>query len=165
LVGITIHTIGHSNHSFARFVELLRQHDVAVVADVRSQPYSKWAPQYRKETLASALQDEGFQYLFFGRELGGRPEDPEVYDEDGNLDHDRRAQAPDFRMGIQQLIAAADKGTMALLCAEENPEHCHRHLLVRPALEQRGVEVLHIRGDGRTLRADKLESAQMSLFG
>lgn len=35
---MTIRTIGHSNHSFAKFSELLRTTGVTAVADIRSAP-------------------------------------------------------------------------------------------------------------------------------
>jgi hypothetical protein len=36
-----------------------------------------------------------------------------------------------------------------MLCAEENPAACHRRLLVGRVLRDRGIQVEHIRGDGR----------------
>lgn len=38
-------TIGHSNHAVDDFMSLLRQHSITAVADVRSTPYSGFAPQ------------------------------------------------------------------------------------------------------------------------
>jgi hypothetical protein len=35
------------------------------------------------------------------------------------------------------------------MCGEEDPTNCHRRLLVGRVLRDRGVEVMHIRGDGR----------------
>jgi hypothetical protein len=35
------------------------------------------------------------------------------------------------------------------MCAEEDPEGCHRRLLVGRVLGDDGVDVVHIRGDGR----------------
>lgn len=35
-------TIGHSTHEFDKFLDLLNQHRIEVVADVRSRPYSQF---------------------------------------------------------------------------------------------------------------------------
>jgi uncharacterized protein (DUF488 family) len=63
---LVVHTIGHSDHTTAAFVDLLRRHGITLVVDVRSQPYSRWAPQFNRETLARDLQDAGLAYHFIG---------------------------------------------------------------------------------------------------
>ena len=70
---LVVRTIGHSDHDFADFVRLLRDHDITLVVDVRSQPYSRWTPQFNREALARRLQNEGLAYRFMGDTLGGRP--------------------------------------------------------------------------------------------
>lgn len=145
----TIFTIGHSNHPAEHFVDLLRQHGIATLADVRSLPYSRWAPQFRKEALARSLGDARIEYVFLGRELGGRPDGAEFYTADGKVDYARRALAVDFQAGIAQLLELVRSRPTAIMCAEEDPGRCHRRLLVTPALVERGIVVDHIRGDGR----------------
>ncbi len=145
----TIYTLGHSNHTAEHFISLLRQHGVATLADVRSHPYSRWAPQFRKDVLSRSLGAAGIEYVFLGRELGGRPDGAELYTGDGKVDYARRAQAADFQAGIEQLVVIARGRPTAILCAEEDPSRCHRRLLVAPALLGKGIAVEHIRGDGR----------------
>src|SRR5688572_14810967 len=65
-------TVGHSNHATERLLLLLRLHGVQIVADVRSQPYSRFAHQFNRELLDPAVTNAGFRYLFLGEELGGR---------------------------------------------------------------------------------------------
>ena len=65
-------TIGHSNHCFAVFLRLLKQHDVTALADLRSTPYSRFNPHFRREPLANALKTHGIGHGFPGRELGAR---------------------------------------------------------------------------------------------
>src|SRR5262245_12323910 len=96
----TLFTVGHSSHAIEHFLGLLRRHDIATLADVRSRPYSKWAPQFRKEALARTLGAAGIEYVFLGRELGGRPDGAEFYSPDGKVDYARRAAAADFQSGI-----------------------------------------------------------------
>ena len=54
------YTIGHSTHPLAHFVELLTMHGVRAVADVRSHPYSRFNPQFRRDALiAEAYRRRG----------------------------------------------------------------------------------------------------------
>jgi uncharacterized protein (DUF488 family) len=142
-------TIGHSNHTVEHFLSLLKAHEVQVVVDTRSQPYSKYATQFDHEVLKLALQDAGIRYLYLGRELGGRPEGDEFYDGDGHVLYDRVAATSLFQEGLSRLERGIREYKVALLCAEENPAACHRRLLVGRVLVDRGIQVEHIRGDGR----------------
>jgi uncharacterized protein (DUF488 family) len=142
-------TIGHSNHTVEHFLALLKAHAVQVVVDARSRPYSKYATQFDHETLKLALQDAGIKYLYLGRELGGRPNGREFYDGEGHVLYDRVAASSLFQKGLSRLERGIREYNIAMLCAEENPAACHRRLLVGRVLRDRGIQVEHIRGDGR----------------
>ncbi|MBN1919077.1 MAG: DUF488 domain-containing protein [Verrucomicrobia bacterium] len=146
---LRIFTIGHSNHEPEAFAALLEQHGVQVVADVRSQPYSAYAQHFSKGHIEGLLRAHGIKYLFLGDVLGGRPEGDEFYDDAQRVLYDRVAGSEPFRQGIERLLDGIRAYTVALLCGEEDPAECHRRLLVGRVLRERGVEVLHIRGDGR----------------
>jgi uncharacterized protein (DUF488 family) len=146
---LTVFTIGHSNHDEATFLELLKQHRIDVVADVRSQPYSKYTTQFNTDQLQAALAGAGVRYVFLGQQLGGRPEEPEFYDAAGHVLYDRLAQSPRFLEGLARLQRGLHQYRVALLCSEEDPAECHRNLLVSRVLAARGVIAWHIRGDGR----------------
>jgi uncharacterized protein DUF488 len=49
-------SIGHSNHSIERFLALLRQHEIATLADVRTAPYSRYSPQFNRDELALSIR-------------------------------------------------------------------------------------------------------------
>ena len=163
-------TIGHSNHPFELFLGLLRDQRVEIVADTRSQPYSKYAPQYDREAMKAALDSSGILYLFFGGELGGRPSGEEFYDAEGHVLYDRVAASPLFQEGLARLEKDLGKFRVALLCSEENPSGCHRCLLIGRVLGAHGFEVQHIRGNGRLqpeadlLREETGDDIQLSLF-
>jgi uncharacterized protein (DUF488 family) len=159
-----IYSIGHSNHSMDTFLGLLRQHAIDVLADVRSAPYSKYCPQFDKQALEAAVPEASLQYLYLGRELGGRPDGAEYYDENGYVLYWRRAQASEFLDGVERLERGRQQYRIALMCSEEDPAGCHRHLLIGRVLAARGVALEHIRGDGRLQTADDLVSPQMALF-
>ena len=87
-----VFTIGHSNHSLEHFIELLRAHEVDEVVDVRSAPYSRYAPHFNRDELEDALEKVGVDYLFMGDELGGRPADRSCYDDTGRVVYDKVAE-------------------------------------------------------------------------
>jgi uncharacterized protein (DUF488 family) len=145
----TIYSIGHSNHSEQKFVDLLVLHGIEVLVDVRSQPYSRYSPQFNESKLAHLLQQSGIRYLFLGRELGGRPDNEEMLDDAGHALYHRMAESPTFLAGIERLERELADRRAAVMCSEEDPAICHRHLLVARILTRRGINVLHIRGDGR----------------
>ena len=162
-------TIGHSNHSMDRLLELLALHSVQVVADVRSSPYSKYTTQFDRESLVEALRAAGFQYVYLGGELGGRPRGDTYYDAAGHVLYDRVVESPGFQEGVARLESGLRQYVVAALCAEEDPAGCHRRLLVGRVLGERGIAVDHIRGDGRLqteaeLAAGEPHSNQLSLF-
>ena len=144
------------------FLSLLNAHAVQVVVDARSQPYSKYATQFDHEALKQALQDAGIRYLYLGRELGGRPEGEEFYDGEGHVLYDRVAASCLFQEGLSRLERGIREYKLALLCAEENPSACHRRLLVGRVLLERGVQVDHIRGDGRIQTEEEVAAEAVS---
>lgn len=165
-VDLTVHTIGHSNHPIEEFMELVHRHAIATLVDVRSRPYSRRMPQFQRSSLVRGLAAERLGYVYLGGELGGKPAGAEFYTADGQVDYERRARSLEFQMGIEQLVELAGHTAVAILCAEEDPARCHRRLLITPALEQQGVAVLHIRGDGRIQSEEELREprSQLRLF-
>ncbi len=163
-----LYSVGHSNHDAAKFLGLLKQHHIETLVDVRSAPYSRYCPQFNRPALEQLVTGEGIQYIYMGDQLGGMPKDESLYDDTGSPDYDRIAAAPFFIDGIRQLIALLPDARCAMMCAEENPQHCHRHRLVEPALVASGIEIRHIRGDGRVESSEALNRAdsdpQLRLF-
>jgi uncharacterized protein (DUF488 family) len=160
----SVFTIGHSNHSAAKFVGLLKQHGIEVVADVRSQPYSRHAPHFNAKNIEAILWDNGIRRLFLGFELGGRPTAEAFYDADGRVDYARIERSRSFLDGIKQLESSIRDHKTALLCSEEDPVGCHRRLLVGHVLGERGLVVRHIRGDGSVQTEGEASGDQPVLF-
>lgn len=153
---LCLFTIGHSNHKLERFVELLRGAGVEAVADVRTRPVSRFCPQFNKAALESSLSGAGIAYVFMGKELGGRPDDPALY-RDGTADFEKIAKSEAFREGLELMMADARKHRVALMCSEKGPLDCHRCLLVGRALGERGVAVQHILADGSPVSQTQIE--------
>ncbi len=144
----TLFSVGHSNKTIEHFVDLLRGQRIDAVADVRSHPYSRFAPHFNRGQLEETLATAGLRYGFLGRELGGRPDAEEFYDEEGHVLYGRLAQTPLFLSGVERLERGIERFRLAMMCSEEDPTDCHRRLLVTRVLNDRGIEVVHLRGDG-----------------
>jgi uncharacterized protein (DUF488 family) len=138
--------------------------------DTRSQPYSEYSSQFDQKALKKALDREGIRYVFLGRELGGRPDGDEFYDDEGHVLYDRVAETPPFREGVSRLENGIREYKVAILCAEENPASCHRRLLVGRVLLNHGIQIEHVRGDGRVQTEEEVAAEtdpdrdQLALF-
>ena len=159
-----MYTVGHSNHSAEKFFLLLEGYGIEVVVDTRSHPYSRHAPRFNARALEAALTRSGIGYLFLGGELGGRPEGEEFYDGNGRVDYALIGCSGPFLDGISRVEQEIESHTVALLCSEENPARCHRRLLVGRVLEERGIMLRHIRGDGSIQVEGEMDGRQPALF-
>jgi uncharacterized protein (DUF488 family) len=148
IVKRTVCTIGHSTHTIERFVDILRQHGVTAVADVRSVPYSRFQSQFNRESLQATLKTLGIAYVFLGKELGARSDDTSCYQE-GRIQYRRVARTEAFKVGLERVRSGSKKLRLALMCAEGEPLACHRALLVSRELIATGIDVVHIHPDGR----------------
>ncbi len=156
-------TVGHSNHSPEAFINLVVRHGIDEVIDVRSAPYSRYAPQFNHEGLQRMLEDIGIGYTYLGGELGGRPADRSCYDADGRVQYDRVAETDSFDDALRRVARLADECRLALLCTEKEPLECHRTLLVARALFDRGVDVAHIQADASLESHDDAMSRLLNL--
>jgi uncharacterized protein (DUF488 family) len=139
-------TIGHSTHPLPRFLELLALHEIRLVCDVRSTPYSRFNPQFNREPLRAALDAQGIGYLYLGASLGGKPREP-GYPADDAARFALIAADEGFRTGLERLLQESRARRTAIMCAEKDPACCHRGLLICPNLPGE-VTVRHILADG-----------------
>lgn len=154
--------IGHSRHPLERFIALLQEAQVTALADVRSAPMSRFSPQFNKSALANSLAGHGIDYMFLGKELGGRPARPEMYTE-GRADYEKMAASPEFRAGLARLIEAAGRLRVAAMCSEADPLDCHRCLLVGRALAEAGHDLAHILASGEIVSHAEIEERLLAL--
>lgn len=142
-----IYTIGHSNHTIERFLDLLAFHQITLLADVRSVPHSRRNPQFNREKLEQSLAERDIGYVFLGEELGARSKDRSCY-RDGKVVYARLAATHLFREGLRRLKSEASEHRVAIMCAEKEPLDCHRTILVARWLVADGVDVAHIMATG-----------------
>jgi uncharacterized protein (DUF488 family) len=161
---LSVLTIGHSSHSYDRFLALLRRAEVTAVADVRAAPFSRRFPHFNIKELRQKLQLSNIAYVFLGKELGGRPRDRMLYC-DNVADYEKMAATEQFREGLERVIEGVKKYRIALMCSEQDPLDCHRCLLVARALSERGEHVEHILANGSIFTQTQAEEKLLALSG
>ncbi|MEN6371735.1 MAG: DUF488 domain-containing protein [Armatimonadota bacterium] len=143
-----IYTIGHSNVPVQKLIDLLMGHGIEVVVDVRSEPYSKYASQFNKREIEPELRENGFDYIYLGNKLGGKPKSPGFLTPGGVPDYEKMAESPLFKAGIEEVEQLAGEKKTSLMCSEADPKSCHRDRLLAWVLRGRGHTVSHILHDG-----------------
>ena len=168
--GTEILTVGYGSRAIEEFIALLEGAGAEYLVDVRSAPYSRFKPKFSREPLAAQLEMHGIRYVFMGKELGGKPDDPEAFHADGRVDYERLRLQPAFLDGLASLEAGWEAGhTLVLMCSEGKPQECHRTKLIAEELVRLGVPVSHIDELG-TSRAHHeimalITDGQETLFG
>ncbi len=142
-----VFTIGHSNHTPEKLLELLHKHNVSALADVRSAPYSRYLPHFNKSALQSYLPQSEIRYVFLGAELGARPTDTHCYVE-GKAIYEKIAAQATFQQGLERIRRGAQSHRISLMCAEKDPIACHRAILVCQHLVSFNLEIAHIHSNG-----------------
>lgn len=144
-----IYSIGHGARKAAELLALLQQYGIEYLVDVRSQPYSRFHPQFSKNNLQKFLEDNQIRYVFMGDFLGGRPTDPGCYRPDGRIDYELVKTKPFFKEGIERLKTAYAKDVaLAIMCSERNPADCHRTKLIGDFLQHEEIPLMHITEKG-----------------
>jgi len=145
-----IWSVGHSNHSIERFLQILETAEIECLVDVRSQPYSRYTPHFNQAPLTTSVTAAGIGYEFMGDSLGGRPPETSMYDEQGYVLYGEMAKSERLRQGIEKLIALSSKKRTAMMCSEESPIDCHRRLLIARVVAE-DIDVVHLRADGSAI--------------
>lgn len=143
----TVWTVGHGTRPLDAIAETLRSNGVTLIADIRSEPYSRHNPEVDKTSLSDTTPGLGLGYRWLGDRLGGRPHDPALWN-GPTPDWAAIAASAGFGAGLIELEGLIRAGNVALMCAESSPENCHRTHLIAPELTSRGYRVVHILSDG-----------------
>jgi len=174
LSSIPIYTIGYGNRSINEFIELLKRYGIQYLVDVRSQPYSRYNPDFSKDALERHLNRHHIRYIFMGDTLGGRPEDKDSRTDDDIVSYRILRERDFYRRGIKRLHAAWEKELrIALMCSELRPQECHRGKLIGDTLIQENIVVAHIDESGNTKTQEEVnqffvkpeqQNGQLTLF-
>lgn len=148
-----VFTIGHSNRALGDFMEMLASFGIKQVADVRTIPKSRFNPQFNQSVLSTALRKNKIKYAHLAL-LGGLRHAKKDSVNTGWKNASFRGfadymQTDEFAVGLDELIKLS-KTTTAIMCAEALPWRCHRSLIA-DALTIRGIKVLHIMSNSKTI--------------
>ncbi len=124
----SLFTIGHSNHPWELFLDLLRYYEIDAILDLRRKPASAIAPHFNQGILQKTLTAE-------------------------NILYDWQPVPNRVLFSLEKLIARASR--IALLCAEADPTRCHRYK-ESDELTEKGFAIFHIYPD-YTLRLHRAE--------
>ena len=144
-----LYTIGFTQKRAETFFELLRQHDVKRLVDIRLNPGGQLSAFAKQEDLPYFLSRlvGGCEYIHMP-ELAPTKEILNDYRSDG--DWHRYAVRFDTLMDERQIPIALNRGEFealayCLLCSEPTPEQCHRRLVAeRLAIHWRDLEIIHL---------------------
>jgi uncharacterized protein (DUF488 family) len=145
-----IYSIGHGNRKISEFLDLLKKYNILYLIDVRTQPYSKFNPQFNQNDLKFFLENNGIKYVFMGDLLGGRPDNPSCYDKEGKVDYEAIKAKEFFKSGITRLKIAYEKSIpIVIMCSESKPSECHRSKLIGRVLLNDKISLKHIDEKGK----------------
>ena len=155
----TVYTIGYSGFSIDDFVTTLKKHNISLVVDVRSSPYSSYFPEYNRDSLEIFLKMHGIYYRSYASEFGARQSDQKYYCKEGYLDFEVFSKSEPFLQGLKKLCNSMEQNyTFALMCAEKDPICCHRTILVARAFFERGYNVVHLLINGSTITQEEINA-------
>lgn len=166
--GPPLYTIGHSTRSLDELVELLLEHDVAHLFDVRRFPNSKRHPHFNEGNLEDALAAVGIGYAHL-EALGGYRDPPADdspnagWESKGFRAYADHALTEAFQDALEQVLARCDEldssgeGYACVMCAEKVHGRCHRRILSDHVLA-RGQDVRHI------IEKDHMERHEITEF-
>ena len=160
-----IYTIGHSNYTIERLIDMLKHYNINCVVDIRGTPYSKYNIQFDKETIRYTLSKAGFIYIYMAKELAAKRINKESYNEEGYSDFEKVIKEKEFLEGIERLKNGCNKGyNIVLLGAMQEPIRCHRSILVGKALRKCGFNVKHILDDYSTASQEDIEQMLLDKY-
>jgi uncharacterized protein (DUF488 family) len=136
-----------------------------LIIDVRSSPYSRFNPHFNREKLEKSLILNDVDYRYMGDKIGGRYTNPCLLFPDGTVNYRKVQETEKFQEGINEVLSIISSGKkIALMCAEKEPERCHRFALISPVLQAKGISVIHIRPEGKLQLNEELERELVDSF-
>lgn len=166
-----IYSIGHGNRKVETFFGLLKQYEIDFLIDVRTNPFSRFNPDFNRERLEEICQDYSVKYLFLGDSLGGKPANRACYDSDGHVLYEKVMKTDAFIQSANRLITAYNKNLkVACMCSELRPCECHRSKMIGRYLHSQRVDVQHINEKGLLVSQSKVMNEvtggyEQDLFG
>jgi uncharacterized protein (DUF488 family) len=148
-------TVGHGPDDRVRLAARLTGARIGLVVDVRRFPASRNNPDVHVDALGRWLPAAGIGYRWEER-LGGRrrlpPGEPVA---DGwwtvaqFAAYAAHTRTPGFAAALGEVLEAASREAVAVMCSESVWWRCHRRLVADVVVLARGFPVDHVLPDGR----------------
>ena len=143
-------TIGYGDYPIDLFFYFLQKTGVDTIVDVRTSPYSSYNYSFNRDNLEKFLNTHQIAYLYMGDKMGGMYSSPNLFFPDGTVNYQKVQSTEKFQEGLNQVLLIIASGKkIALMCAEKEPEKCHRFALISRVLQSKGIKVVHIRPEIR----------------
>ena len=160
-----IYTIGHSNYTMERLIDILEYYNINCVVDIRGTPYSKYNIQFDKEAIRYTLTNAGFVYIYMGKELAAKRIRKNSYNNEGYSNFEEVIKEEEFKRGVERLKNGCEKGyKIILLGAMQDPIRCHRSILVGRELVKNDFDVKHILDDYSIVTQDDIEEMLLNKY-
>ncbi|MGL4452660.1 MAG: DUF488 family protein [Sarcina sp.] len=160
-----IFAIGHSNYPFEKLVNMLREHNVNCVVDIRETPYSSYNVQYNKEYFEANIKQEGFKYIYMGKEFGAKRQTRESYLNKVYADFEKVKEEETFINGIERIKKGCKLGyRIVLFGAMQEQIRCHRSILIGRVLNKQGFDVKYILHEGGLGDQDYIEDCLLEKY-
>ena len=160
-----IYTIGHSNYTMERLIDMLEYYNINCVVDIRGTPYSKYNIQFDKEAIRYTLTNAGFVYICMGKELAAKRIRKNSYNNEGYSNFEEVIKEEEFKRGVERLKNGCEKGyKIILLGAMQDPIRCHRSILVGRELVKNDFDVKHILDDYSIVTQDDIEEMLLNKY-
>ncbi|WP_437193319.1 DUF488 domain-containing protein [Planctomicrobium sp. SH527] len=160
-------TIGHSNHPLDKFLDLLKEHEIAALTDIRRFPSSRKFPQFNQEELSKVLQQSGIKYHWLDALGGRRPKQKSIppslnsgLRNESFHNYADYMQTEPFQQGIDELLTISEQKRIAYMCSESLFWQCHRRL-VSDFLTAHGHSIQHIFPSGEVKRHQMTTEARV----
>jgi len=151
-------TIGYGDYPIELFLYFLQKTGIDTIIDVRSSPYSKYNLYFNRDNLEKSLIKNQIDYRYMGDKIGGRYSNPNLLFPDGTVNYQKVQSTEQFQDGINQVLSIISSGKkIALMCAEKEPERCHRFVLISRVLQSKGIKVIHVRPEIKLQANEDLE--------
>lgn len=123
-----IYTIGYEKRSLESIIQILKEHDITTLVDVRKNPYSR-RKEFCKENLARELKKHGIEYYSFPG-LGTPPRLRPLLRKNPALFQQEFLKSLDT-IQLELLDRIARKTPTVIMCYERDPFQCHRSILTK----------------------------------
>ena len=161
-----IYSIGYTSFEINSFIDIIKEHDISCVVDVRSNPVaSEYYQIYSRTSLEKILNSKNIYYRNYALEFGARQADYSLYKEFGYLDFDRFIKTTNFLLGINKIKKGLELGyNFVLMCAEKDPINCHRAIMVAKGFKENGIIVDHIMADNSIQSQIDIEQRLLNMY-